>query len=187
MFLQIRSGNLQGLRQRRPHGVIEPGLDAIVEERHREASHDDRRGHGDAAEQHDQPDMQLRTGGAAPPLHPHTRQPHRENSSQQQQQRQIGHQQRQADARLQPERRTACQDDKRRQSDRERERGQNQDRDLANGCVRGTNQPCAPRRLGRIPRPCQCFERWGGIHRLAVMVGFDPAISCGTGAGQTQP
>ena len=89
VLADIGVGDRDRFRDRGAHLVAEPGFDAEAEEQVREHRDDDRRQHGDQAEQADQPDLQPRAGEAAPPLGPYRHQPLGDERRQRQQQHQI--------------------------------------------------------------------------------------------------
>ncbi|OIQ64664.1 hypothetical protein GALL_537840 [mine drainage metagenome] len=131
MFLQIPARYLQRFSQGLTHRVVEPGLDAEVEERDREAGHDDGGRDGDAAEQEHQPHMQPRSGGPAPALYPHPCQTAGQDRTQQQQDGQVGQHQAHANAGPPPQGGAAGEDDEGRQADHQCHRGQGQGHALA--------------------------------------------------------
>ena len=90
VFLEIAARGLQQLVERGAHGIVEPGLDAVMEEGGREHRDHDRGRDRDDAEQQDEPDMQSRTGRAAPPLDPDLRDPSGEHRPERQQHGKVG-------------------------------------------------------------------------------------------------
>ena len=118
VFVQVAARDLQQLGHRLADRIVEPGLDAEMEERDGEARHQDGGRHRHAAEQQHQPDMQPRAGGTAAALHPHAGEAPGQHGDQQQYRREVGQQQTDADARLQAKWRATCQEDERRKADR---------------------------------------------------------------------
>ena len=100
MLLQIAARHLQRFIDRLPDRIVEPGLDAEMEEGHRETGDDDCRRHGHAAEEQHQPHVQPRTGGTTAALNPDPGQPPSQHGDQQQDRDQVGQHQADADTRL---------------------------------------------------------------------------------------
>ena len=100
MLVQVAAGDLQRLGHRLADRIVEPGLDAKMEEGDGEARHQDGRRHRHAAEQQHQPDVQPRAGGTAAAFHPDAGEAPGQHSDQQQYRREVAQQQADADARL---------------------------------------------------------------------------------------
>ena len=145
MLLQIAARNLEQLVDRLAHRIIEPGLDAEMEEGDGKTGHHYGRRHRHATEQQNQPDMQARTGGTAAALDPHAGQACRQHRAEQQDRRKIAENEADPDARLQPERRAAGEEDERGETDAERGRGQHQgqrlaEKDVGDPCQQGAGR-----------------------------------------------
>ncbi len=147
-----------------------------MEERHREAGdHDGRRDRDAAVEQH-QPHMQPRAGGAAPPLGQHPGEPAGQHQAEQQQHREIGPDQPDADAGLHAERRAAGEDDERRDAGRHRQHDQREGDRAAEQKICEPGRP-GPLRLGRgngqpgIGRPGIRRRRGGDQRRTGRLLG----------------
>ncbi len=121
MLVEIAACHLERAVQCRAYRVVEPGLDAEMEEGDGEHRDQDRRGDRDATKQQDQAHVQPRSGRSAPPLHPYAREPAGEHCGQKQQDREIGEHQRRARAGLHAERHAARHDHERAEADREGE------------------------------------------------------------------
>ena len=124
MLLQRRLGGGQACIQRGADAVVEPGLDAQVEERRREHRHHDGRRDRNHAEHQHQADMQARPGGPAPPLHPNLGQPPGHHRAQQQQHCRTRQDGREYHVRPQRDRRAAGQQHER--PDRQQQRNRRQ-------------------------------------------------------------
>ena len=165
MLLQVAARHLQRFEHRLPHRIVEPGLDAEMEERHREAGDHDGGRHRDATEQQHQAHMQARARGATPPFDPDPCQPPGQPDGQQQHGDQVGQHQPDAEIGHRDHRRAARQDDERRQRDGKCQRGQHQRGGLAQQDVGETrHQRTRPgdfrlaRRFGWLLRPQR--DRW---------------------------
>ena len=91
MFGEIALRDLVALVERGLHTLVEPSLDAEIEEDDGEDRDQDGRHGGDAAEQQHQPHMQPCPGGAAPVLQHHAGDTADQHDDQHQQRREIGH------------------------------------------------------------------------------------------------
>ncbi len=131
VLLQITARDLQRLGDRLADRIVEPGLDAEMEEGDGEARHQYRGRHRHTAEQQHQAYVQPRASGAAAAFHPDAGQPPGQHGDQQQHRREIGQHEAHADTGPQHERRATRQENEGRQPDRECQRRQHQRHRLA--------------------------------------------------------
>jgi hypothetical protein len=140
MLLEIGLGDRAGFFDRRADLVAEPGFHAEAEEQVREDRDDDGRRDRDHAEQHDQPDVQARSGEPPSALGPDLDQPLGHDRAEHQQQHEIEREQQQHAAAVRPERRRPGEDDISRQHRADREHAQHDGRLAAEprtGCPQG--------------------------------------------------
>ncbi len=92
LFVDIGIGDLVGVLEHRARLVGKPELDAVLEQQRREHGDQQRRHRRDGGEQRDEPDVQPRAGGTAPPRGQHQRQAARDQYDQHHQRQQIADQ-----------------------------------------------------------------------------------------------
>ncbi len=157
VLLDVALARLQALLKGGAHPVVEPGLHAEIEEYGRKDGDDDRRRHRDDAEQQHQAHMQLRAGRAAAALHPHAGEPAGQHRAEQQQHDEVGEHQAEDEVGTRRDVHAAGQGHEGADAEQQRDRGEQQGRELAEQHVA---EPAASTDLAQAGAP-----RRDDVHR----------------------